>query len=145
VPTFRRTKLYEYLLEVCSPFRRIQLLRYAPRLPVPFQRLLVDAGSDWVEYLSGHLVPCTSTHDRILDTQKFSSNHQWSTQIDRAVFLLGRDAGARWGANNLCTQDMEVKAESNNTSRCSQPSNLSVSQISSGTPAAIAGVARKVG
>jgi hypothetical protein len=110
---FRRTKLCEYVLEFCSFFRRISLLRHAPHGEAGHWHLMVELAPDWKEHPEGHLVPCTPTHARSLDIERFSTNHSWSTRIDYAVFLLGWDAGARWAADNICNEDTETKGESN--------------------------------
>jgi hypothetical protein len=113
VRLFRRSRLCEYLLEICSLFRRILLLRDAPKFEVPYRRLLVDLGPEWVEHPSGHLVRCTPTLGRSEDIQTFSSICRWATPIDHAVFLEGWDAGARWAADNLYSgsEDRGVKGE----------------------------------
>jgi len=88
--------------EVYSCLCRIRLLLHLRTVPRN------DLGLHFGVASSGHLVPCTRTHGRRLDTHKFLQTGCRSP-VDLEIFLAGWNAGAKWCDDNphVCIPDRE--------------------------------------
>lgn len=88
---------------------------------------------------TGHYQECEGTNARNASIKALTSRYPWANNTDVEILLLGFDAGEQFGART-CKQNHELAVSYS----ASQHNNADKGQTSAVTPAAIAGVTRKV-
>lgn len=61
---------------------------------------LADLGPHVGRDSNGRLIPCSRTHGRMQDLQKFHECRPWIAREDMEIFLIGWNAGAAWSESN---------------------------------------------
>ena len=76
------------------------------------KKLGIDMGPEWELDICGNLRLCNRTQIRIQDTEKAFVNRPWATILDYQLFLVGWDAGVRFG---LRSRDSYTEQPSSST------------------------------
>jgi hypothetical protein len=135
---FLRYVRYEFLPEFRSFLGHIQTSRKKQ-----IARYGVDLGQVWKMDSSGQFVLCMERQNRIHDMRLMYASRPWASLVDLDLWMEGWNMGAAYGYHHSGTVPQAPNALSS-ASFPFQDMRNSKGQTSCVTPAAIAGVTRKV-